>query len=67
VYVRLYNLYKSGDIEAATELYNRFLPYLSFAVQHLEIGIRTMEILREEGLERLHSRKLRSFIETAFR
>jgi AMP nucleosidase len=35
--------------------------------QHLEIGIRTMEILREEGLDRLHSRKLRSFIETAFR
>jgi AMP nucleosidase len=35
--------------------------------QHLEIGIRTMEILREAGLERLHSRKLRSFIETAFR
>jgi AMP nucleosidase len=35
--------------------------------QHLEIGIRTMELLREAGLDRLHSRKLRSFIETAFR
>jgi AMP nucleosidase len=35
--------------------------------QHLEIGIRTMELLRNGGLDRLHSRKLRSFIETAFR
>jgi AMP nucleosidase len=35
--------------------------------QHLEIGIRGLEILREAGLERLHSRKLRSFVETGFR
>jgi AMP nucleosidase len=35
--------------------------------QHLEIGIRSLEILREAGLERLHSRKLRSFVETGFR
>jgi AMP nucleosidase len=35
--------------------------------QHLEIGIRAMEMLREAGLERLHSRKLRSFVETGFR
>lgn len=34
--------------------------------QHLEIGVKTMEILREMPLERLHSRKLRSFMETAF-
>ncbi|SDQ80581.1 AMP nucleosidase [Pseudovibrio sp. Tun.PSC04-5.I4] len=34
--------------------------------QHLEIGVKTMEILREMPLERLHSRKLRSFAETAF-
>ncbi|HEX4504365.1 MAG TPA: AMP nucleosidase [Alphaproteobacteria bacterium] len=35
--------------------------------QHLQIGIRSLEILREAGLERLHSRKLRSFVETGFR
>ncbi|MEQ8966277.1 MAG: AMP nucleosidase [Azospirillaceae bacterium] len=34
--------------------------------QHLEIGIRAMESLRDLGLERLHSRKLRSFNEAAF-
>lgn len=34
--------------------------------QHLEIGVRTMEMLREMPLDRLHSRKLRSFMETAF-
>ncbi len=34
--------------------------------QHLEIGVKTMEVLREMPLERLHSRKLRSFMETAF-
>ena len=34
--------------------------------RHLLIGIRAMEILREMPLERLHSRKLRSFEETAF-
>ena len=35
--------------------------------QHLQIGIRTLDILREQGVERLHSRKLRSFDEPAFR
>jgi AMP nucleosidase len=34
--------------------------------QHLEIGIRALERLREMPPERLHSRKLRSFMETAF-
>ena len=34
--------------------------------QHLLIGIRAMEALREMPLEKLHSRKLRSFDETAF-
>jgi AMP nucleosidase len=32
----------------------------------LRIGIRAMETLRGMPLERLHSRKLRSFDETAF-
>lgn len=34
--------------------------------QHLKIGLRAMDILREIGAERLHSRKLRSFNEVAF-
>ncbi len=34
--------------------------------QHLQIGLRAMEILREQPAERIHSRKLRSFAETAF-
>ncbi|MBY5971799.1 AMP nucleosidase [Pseudooceanicola marinus] len=34
--------------------------------RHLMIGIRAMEALRDMPLERLHSRKLRSFDETAF-
>ncbi len=34
--------------------------------QHLQIGIAALESLRDMPLERLHSRKLRSFEETAF-
>ncbi|HSF90882.1 MAG TPA: AMP nucleosidase, partial [Paracoccaceae bacterium] len=40
--------------------------YKKQVAQHLSIGIRAMELLREMPLERLHSRKLRSFNETAF-
>ncbi len=34
--------------------------------QHVRIGILAMELLAENSLERIHSRKLRSFKETAF-
>jgi AMP nucleosidase len=34
--------------------------------QHLRIGLRAIEILRQQGLDQLHSRKLRSFAEVAF-
>jgi AMP nucleosidase len=34
--------------------------------QHLRIGIRAIEILHDQGLDHLHSRKLRSFAEVAF-
>ncbi|OGB31831.1 MAG: AMP nucleosidase [Burkholderiales bacterium RIFCSPLOWO2_12_FULL_61_40] len=34
--------------------------------QHLRIGIRAVELLRAEGVDQLHSRKLRSFAEVAF-
>ncbi len=40
--------------------------YKKQVAQHLLIGIRAMEDLRDMPLERLHSRKLRSFEETAF-
>jgi AMP nucleosidase len=35
--------------------------------QHLRIGMRALDILRAGGIARLHSRKLRSFSEVAFR
>ncbi len=35
--------------------------------QHLQIGLEAVRILRENGVEHLHSRKLRSFDEPAFR
>ena len=35
--------------------------------QHLQIGVRAMELLHESGAGKLHSRKLRGFAEAAFR
>lgn len=40
--------------------------YRTQVANHLLIGIRAMEKLRDMPLERIHSRKLRSFTETAF-
>ena len=40
--------------------------YRTQVSRHLKIGVRAMELLRETPLERMHSRKLRSFEETAF-
>ena len=40
--------------------------YKTQVARHLQIGIRAMERLREMPLARIHSRKLRSFEETAF-
>lgn len=40
--------------------------YKTQVLRHLMIGIRAMETLREMPIERIHSRKLRSFEETAF-
>ena len=40
--------------------------YKTQVSRHLMIGIRAMELLRTTPLERIHSRKLRSFDETAF-
>jgi AMP nucleosidase len=44
----------------ATSFYKRQV------AQHLRIGVHALEALREMPLEKLHSRKLRSFDETAF-
>jgi AMP nucleosidase len=43
---------------------NRF--YKEQVAQHLRIGIRAIDYLKEHMLETLHSRKLRSFFEPAF-
>ncbi|KIN74327.1 AMP nucleosidase [Sulfitobacter guttiformis] len=40
--------------------------YKTQVSRHLMIGIHAMELLRDMPLERIHSRKLRSFDETAF-
>ena len=40
--------------------------YRTQVASHLMIGVRAMEKLRDTPVERLHSRKLRSFSETAF-
>ena len=40
--------------------------YRTQVARHLQIGIRAMERLRDMPLHRIHSRKLRSFAETAF-
>jgi AMP nucleosidase len=40
--------------------------YRTQVSRHLLIGLKAMEILRDQPPERLHSRKLRSFAETAF-
>ncbi|MEC5290718.1 AMP nucleosidase [Aurantimonas sp. C2-6-R+9] len=44
----------------ATEFYKRQVS------QHLRIGMRALELMSEVPSERVHSRKLRSFFETAF-
>ncbi len=40
--------------------------YTNQVAQHLKIGIKALEALRDMPSEKLHSRKLRSFFETAF-
>jgi AMP nucleosidase len=52
-----------GDIKLPG-MANRF--YRERVDQHLRIGVRAIELLRSQGMNRLHSRKLRSFAEVAF-
>ncbi|WP_169566687.1 AMP nucleosidase [Sneathiella limimaris] len=44
---------------------NKF--YQDRTAKHLRIGIETLRMLKENGIESMHSRKLRSFDEPAFR
>lgn len=53
-----------GEIKLAG-MANMF--YEQRVAQHLKIGIRALELLRNNGVDKLHSRKLRSFAEPAFR
>jgi 4-hydroxy-tetrahydrodipicolinate synthase len=39
IYVHIYELYKQGRRAEAQQVFNRLLPYLSFAMQHLEVAI----------------------------
>jgi dihydrodipicolinate synthase/N-acetylneuraminate lyase len=39
VYVRIYRLYATGDRQGARDLFERLLPILAFANQHLDISI----------------------------
>jgi len=39
VYVRIYELYKEGKKEEAKALFYQLVPYLSFAMQHLEVAV----------------------------
>ena len=39
VYVRIYRLYAAGDRQGARDLFERILPVLAFANQHLDISI----------------------------
>lgn len=39
IYVKIYSLFHQGEREAAKDLFNRLLPVLSFANQHLDISI----------------------------
>lgn len=45
----------------ATEFYKRQVN------QHLHIGLKAIDLLRETGMETLHSRKIRSYADVAFR
>lgn len=39
IYVRVYELYKQGQKEEAKALFYQLVPYLSFAMQHLEVAV----------------------------
>ena len=51
VYVRVYELHKQGRHREAKELFERLVPYLAFALQHLELAIRIEKrVLHKRGI-----------------
>jgi dihydrodipicolinate synthase/N-acetylneuraminate lyase len=51
IYVRIYRLYKAGDREGARDLFERVLPVLAFANQHLDISIHFFKrLLHAQGI-----------------
>jgi dihydrodipicolinate synthase/N-acetylneuraminate lyase len=51
VYVRIYRLYSAGDRRGARELFERLLPVLAFANQHLDISIHFFKhLLHAQGI-----------------
>jgi dihydrodipicolinate synthase/N-acetylneuraminate lyase len=48
VYVKVYDLYKAGRHQEAKALFNRLIPYLTFALQHLEVAIRIEKLVLEK-------------------
>ncbi|WP_216624843.1 dihydrodipicolinate synthase family protein [Paenibacillus foliorum] len=53
IYVKIYSLHRQGERDAAKELFNRLLPVLSFANQHLDISIHFFKrLLFEQNIYR---------------
>ena len=51
VYVRVYELHKQGRHAEAKDLFERLIPYLAFALQHLELAIRIEKrVLEKRGI-----------------
>jgi 2-keto-3-deoxy-L-arabinonate dehydratase len=51
IYVRVYELYRQGQHAQAKELFERLVPYLAFALQHLEVAIQIEKrVLHKRGV-----------------
>ncbi len=51
VYVRAYRLYSQGRKDEANALFQRLIPYLSFALQHLEVAIHIEKrVMHQRGI-----------------
>lgn len=51
VYARTYRLYSQGRKEEARALFQRLIPYLTFALQHLEVAIHIEKrVMRQRGI-----------------
>jgi len=51
IYARIFSLYDQGHRQKAQALFNRLLPYLSFALQHLELVLQLdKRVLKKRGV-----------------